>query len=375
MIVKILHTGDLHLGAKFTGLGEKGKEQRLQLLKTFEKVVNLAIEKKVHLFLIAGDLFDSNYPSRNTLDRALHLFGILREANIPICLIPGTHDCYDATSIYRRFDFREAAPNLTIFTDKITSKVFEKLNLTVYGRALTAKVVKESPLKDISPQKGTAVHVAMVHGSLEIPGKVERDGATFTPREIEKSRMNYIAMGHWHSYGDYSVHQTKACYCGSPEAIDIDQKGFGNVLFVTIKPDDLVKVEPQRVGLRNYEVIHIKVDDITSVGEILEAIKAKADPNLILEVKLQGLCGFDLEIDTQELEQELEPLFFRLRMINESHPKLKEIAVEDFPENMVIGKFIRLMKEKIKKSAGEEKEIAEEALRLGVALLRGKEVL
>lgn len=375
MTVKILHTGDLHLGAKFTGLGEKGKEQRLQLLKTFENVVNLAIEEKVHLFLLAGDLFDSNYPSRRTLDRVLHLFGVLREANIPVCLIPGTHDCYDATSIYRRFNFQKATPNLTIFTDKITSKVFEKLNLTVYGRALTAKVVKESPLKGLSLQKDTALHIAMVHGSLEIPGKVERDGATFTSQEIGKSKMNYIAMGHWHSYGDYSVRQTKACYCGSPEAIDVDQKGSGNVLLVTIKPDGSVKVEPRRVGLRNYEVMCINVDAITSIGEILGAIKAKADLNLILGVKLQGLCGFDLEIDIQELEQELEPLFFRLRVINESHPKLEEIAAEDFPKNMVIGRFIRLMQEKIKESAGEERETAEEAFRLGVALLKGKEVL
>ena len=69
MPLRILHTADAHLGAKFLGLGEKGRLQRSQLLETFEAVVDLAIGREVNLFLVAGDLFDSNRVPKSTLTR------------------------------------------------------------------------------------------------------------------------------------------------------------------------------------------------------------------------------------------------------------------------------------------------------------------
>src|SRR5450756_934933 len=90
MPLKILHTADIHLGARFVGLGRKGPEQRAQLLETFGAVAELAIKEKVGLFLIAGDLFDSNRVSKELLERAASLFEDLGENGIPVCISPGT---------------------------------------------------------------------------------------------------------------------------------------------------------------------------------------------------------------------------------------------------------------------------------------------
>jgi len=48
-MIKILHTADMHLGREFPFLGDKGKEHRNQLLRTFEKIVDLAISENVSL--------------------------------------------------------------------------------------------------------------------------------------------------------------------------------------------------------------------------------------------------------------------------------------------------------------------------------------
>ena len=69
MPLKILHTADVHLGAKFLGLGRKGEYQRTQLLQAFDDTVNLAIRERVNMMLIAGDLFDSASVSRSLLGR------------------------------------------------------------------------------------------------------------------------------------------------------------------------------------------------------------------------------------------------------------------------------------------------------------------
>ncbi len=45
-MLKILHTADIHLGAKFSGLGNKGNSQREQLRATFRKVIATALEER-----------------------------------------------------------------------------------------------------------------------------------------------------------------------------------------------------------------------------------------------------------------------------------------------------------------------------------------
>src|SRR5215218_7377884 len=59
-MLRILHTADVHLGARHADLGEQASAQRERQFGAFKASVDLAISKKVDVFLIAGDLFDSN---------------------------------------------------------------------------------------------------------------------------------------------------------------------------------------------------------------------------------------------------------------------------------------------------------------------------
>jgi DNA repair exonuclease SbcCD nuclease subunit len=374
MAIKLLHTGDLHLDAPFLILGEKGWELRQQLLNTLDKITALAIDEKIDLLLIAGDLFDSNNPSYTTIDRVVDAFKNLERSGIPICLVPGSHDCYNSQSIYRLYNFREAVSNLTVFTNKITQKIFEDLDLTVYGRAVTGGDRRKNPLQNLTPAPNTNFHVAVVHGILDALQDRAEEKANFTADEIKKSGMNYIALGHWHSFASYSQNNVKAFYCGSPEMLEAGQKNSGYVAIVTIHPSREVEVQPKRVGRCHFKTEEILVDGITDVNQIINTIKSKAHPHQFFEARLKGLCSFDLQIDTEEIEQELEPRFLKLRVIDETHLDLQEIPIGELPENTVIGQFVHIMRDEINKSTGEERELAEDVLKLGVSLLRGKRV-
>lgn len=76
-MIKILHTADLHLGRSFASLRDKAREHRRQLLKTFEKIIELAIRENVSLILIAGDLFDSNREYGIVIGKVLSAFNNL----------------------------------------------------------------------------------------------------------------------------------------------------------------------------------------------------------------------------------------------------------------------------------------------------------
>ena len=68
-MLRLLHTADVHLGARHGDLGEQAAAQRERQFAAFRRSVDLAIEERVDLFLIAGDLFDSNTQPRRSVER------------------------------------------------------------------------------------------------------------------------------------------------------------------------------------------------------------------------------------------------------------------------------------------------------------------
>ena len=55
-MVRLHRTADVHLGAKFLGLGDKGAAQRGRIRASFKKLISQAIVENVDIVLIAGDL-------------------------------------------------------------------------------------------------------------------------------------------------------------------------------------------------------------------------------------------------------------------------------------------------------------------------------
>src|SRR4029077_4046303 len=108
-MLRIIHTADVHLGARHDDLGEQAAAQRERQFAAFKATVDLALAEKVDLFLIAGDLFDSNVQPRRSVERVAAELRRLADARIRSVIIPGTHDCYDRASIYRANDLPEKA--------------------------------------------------------------------------------------------------------------------------------------------------------------------------------------------------------------------------------------------------------------------------
>jgi exonuclease SbcD len=368
-MLKILHTADIHLGAKFSGLGNKGASQREQLRTTFKNVIATAIDEKANIVLIAGDLFDSNQqPQRNT-DLVIEQFNLLGSSNIPVCLVPGTHDSLDSSSIYRKVDFEGRCPNLKIFTDEnMTGKEYPSLDLTVYGKPNLSNRSSASPLKGLRRLTSSKFRVAMAHGSLYIPEKIAEDDHVFSLEEVQASGMHYLALGHWHRVYKCPV-EPPAWYSGPPEWIP-GQTEKGGVLLISLLDSGEVRVEPKMLGLRDYDEVEIDVGEVRDPAVLKARISEGASQNLIRRVTLKGLGDAELIIDTDELETELGEKFFHLIVADRSHPKSEEVTEEG--ERLIRNGFIKLMKKQIESSEGEEKEIAENALQYGIALLDGK---
>ncbi|TAK28661.1 MAG: DNA repair exonuclease [Chloroflexota bacterium] len=365
MSLRLLHTADVHLDAPFRWLGSRGNEQRRQLRETFRSVVDLALERRVDAFLVAGDLFDSNSPSQDTVDLVQSQ---LQRLTMPVFLLPGTHDCFDNASVYRRLRLPES--NVFLFQGSRTSVPLDSLGLTVHARANHTKTSSASPLSGLEANPSTRFNVALAHGSLRMPGTVE--DFPLTERDVAAARMDYVALGHWHSY--QTCFGGKACYSGPPELLDAGG-GQGQVLLVELDGGP-PKTTRCPVGKRRYEKMELRLDEVAGTGDIQTRVRVLRDPDLVLGLTLNGLRPLDLIVDAEALTTELSGAFFAVKVTDRSHPLLLSEELDGFSEDTVLGQFVRRMRARITETDDEdERRVVESALQFGVALLQGKKVL
>jgi len=378
-MLRLLHTADVHLGARHTDLGDRAAVLRERQFAAFRTSVDLAIVEKVDIFLVAGDLFDSNTQPRRSVERVAAELGRLARASIRTVIIPGTHDVYDGASIYRAYDLagmaRAAGDWVVILTPDVPEIVFPPLDAIVYGRVFDTKRSPRSPLAglDAGSDMRATWKIGMVHGALAIPGRTDSDAVVVTEEEIARSGFDYLALGHWHSALEGRAGNVAYAYSGAPEPVAIDQDGAGQVLLVNLEERDgrhLVSIEPRRVGQTRSERLDLDVGGVSSQPDLIDVLGRHADSNLVFDVRLTGLLPDDLDLDLDEVERSLSPLFLRLRLRDLSIPASPEGT--SAPPDTVLGAFVRNVEDRITRlEAAPASDAADEPAASSIGALPG----
>jgi exonuclease SbcD len=389
-MLRLLHTADVHLGARHTDLGERAAVLRERQFAAFRASVDLAIAEKVDIFLIAGDLFDSNTQPRRSVERVAAELGRLARAGIRSVIIPGTHDVYDGASIYRSYDLagiaQAASDWVVVLTPYLPEIVFPSLDAIVYGRVFDTKRSPRSPLAGLDARADTRAtwKIGMVHGAIAIPGRTDSDAVVVTEAEIAASGLDYLALGHWHSAAEGRAGTVSFAYSGAPEPVAVDQDGAGQVLIVQLEDQGgrhVVTIEPRPVGQTRSEKLDLDVSGVHSQPELIDVLGRHADSNLVFDVRLTGLFPDDLDLDLDEVERALSPSFLRFRIRDVSIPSSPEGVAP--PPDTVLGAFVHTMESRIAEleaaaatDSAESEDLAEsrEVLRLGRHLLEGRQV-
>jgi len=377
---RLLHMADVHLGARHDDMGPVAAEQRERQFSAFKRAIGLAISEKVDAVLICGDLFDSNGQPRRSVERAATELGKAVARQIPVVIIPGTHDSYDAGSIYRIFDLAEmsgASPDsdlLTVLTDSRPLVEFEHIGLSVVARVFPTKRAPHSPLVGLADGASAKWKVGMVHGSFAVPGRFDQDEVSFTDAEVGASGLDYLALGHWHSFREGRSNGVAWAYSGAPDLVALDQDGAGQVLLVSLDERDgqrQVTVEPRQVGRSHFRKMEVDASTLASQAELEGSLREQADPDRVLDVRVVGIRPSELDLNVDELERQLSGSFLRIR--------LRDVSVAPLPEDLnapadtIVGALARDLHGRIAEheERGEAERAAElrEALRIAVLLL------
>jgi exonuclease SbcD len=376
----IIHTADVHLGAPLGWLGDRAGDQREQLRQTFRKIIDLTREEDADCLLVAGDLFDNNRPPASVVRFVLRELSRLTDScEAHVVLLPGSHDHAGDESVYECYgnEFAQIDRVSVLAGGGASTVRIPRAGLALHGRPATANRSSERQMSALRPDTESNYNVAVLHGSVDIV-PCAPDDHPISREELRASGWSYVALGHWHSWKEIAAADAPAVYPGAPEIVAPDQTGSGSVARVAMGRDG-TRVSQVRVGARQVADVSIDVAGAQDTVEVARRIRsaAPAKPDTILRAVLTGVIPIDSSFDVRVLLEDLRGDYFHVLPPKQSyHVRLTDADLDALPERLVIGRYVRLMRESIA-SAGSERERAEleGALQMGVALLQGKDVL
>ncbi len=372
-MLKILHTGDIHLDTPFSRLdARRGEIRRGELRTSFISMMQYAKENGVDMILIAGDLFDSEYVTRESmalLTREFSRFGK------PVVIAPGNHDCIAPGSIWEKTAFPE---NVYIFTeDSLSYFPFDDLSADVYGYAFTTPERTDSPISGSRVNDPGRINLLCAHGDLSAP--LSRY-CPISRGDILAFGADYAALGHVHNPGSITAEEnTVYGYCGCLEGRAPDEIGPKGAVLVEIeKEGTAAQVRHRRIRFsrRRYEESEIDCTGAETLIAVESAIDAEIarrgfGEDTLLRATLTGSVSPSLVIDIRTLADRFSDLF-SIEIRDNTLPLLNPRDFEN--DRTVRGAFYRAMAEKIENGSPEERKIAVRALRYGLAAIAGENI-
>ena len=271
-MIKILHCGDIHLDSPFQLQdAEKSDIRRNELRGTFSSLTLYAKSNNIDLMLIAGDLFDSEYVTKETVALVCREFASIPECRIVIS--PGNHDPYTENSVYARTAFPD---NVYLFDSSSLSYFsFDDIGVDVYGYAFTSPTMTENPFAGHTPKKSDRINILCAHGDTRTPIS---NFCPITASDIKNSGFDYIALGHYHdSDGVEKAGDTYYAYSRCLEGRDFGETGHKGAISAEMSKDGgvfSITSKGLRFSKRRYEAETLDVSGACDDKTVQSKIKA-----------------------------------------------------------------------------------------------------
>jgi DNA repair exonuclease SbcCD nuclease subunit len=332
--VKLLLFADLHLDAPFAwARPETARLRRANRRETLTRILALADAERVDAVLCAGDLFEHD---RVTPDTIAFLQSSFARTDRRIVLAPGNHDWYSPRSPYAVTDWSR---NVDLFTESSLAALTLADGLTLWGAAHRAPANTDGFFAGFRPDRG-GIHLALAHASERSLLGWQEEGkqphAPFDAAELPAAGISHAFLGHYHLPRDAERHT----YPGNPDPLEFGEEGERGAVLVTVSADGSVIRERRRVAVSMVHDVLVAIDDARHATELAGIVSdALAGLAGCVRVTLQGELAPGMALDIAELQrlgEHLDGLVIRAGEIRIGHD-VEAIAAEQ----TVRGQFVR----------------------------------
>ncbi|MBQ7383498.1 MAG: DNA repair exonuclease [Clostridia bacterium] len=369
-MIKIFHTGDLHLDSAFHRFSyPKRAAARERQREVFRKMMRYVSENGFDMVLICGDLFDTKNISPETEECVIEELSSL---NCPVVIAPGNHDAYSGVALY--FDGR-LPENVSVFnSEEMQVFTFEELGVQVCGYAFTSDSYFTCPLDGFELPPFDGVSVLCAHTELGAP--MSRY-APILVSDIERCGFDYAALGHIHKeMSPVTAGKSTVAYCGFPDSRGFDEEGVGGALSVNVEGGE-VSVEKIPFGETLYlsETLDISssADNRALVGQIEKYIASRNfGRNTALRLTLVGETDFSFSPDMNMVRTLLSQRFIYAEAEDKTLPRIDTEALEN--DYTLRGEIYKVLRPALECADTERRRIAVGALRAALLAIEGREI-
>jgi DNA repair exonuclease SbcCD nuclease subunit len=335
-MVKILLTSDIHLGIKVDNLPIPEHIR----INTLRKISSLA--KEHDLFLIAGDLFDGQNISRETLEILANEFKDIRAHNVEIIYTPGDAE----TNVNGKLPLYINNLSIShIFTNLDYSIPYDFLKdgqrVYIYGSPIKSEF-EISTIKRVSED---GFHIGLFHANFNLEDENSDTSVCLLHKnDIKTLKLDFYAFGHHHNFKLIKyLSRIIGAYPGSPEATSLDETGERFVLSLTLKGNEIHQIKRLNVNSSRVKQVKVNCTDYNNIRHITDLLKKNNNDEIII-LTLIGERNFILDLN--ELYR-YKDNYLGLIVDDQSIPQITLLIEEFIRENSLRGEFFSILKEKI----------------------------
>ena len=269
--MKFIHAADIHLDSPLRGLeryeGAPVDQVRIASREAFENLIELAIEEEVAFVLLAGDLYDGDWPDYNTgifFARQMHR---LHQAGITAHLVSGNHDA--ASQITKQLKLPE---NVTHYDHrKPETVVLEEVQVAIHGQSFPDRSVSLDLAAGYPAPMPGHLNIGLLHTSLD--GRPGHD--VYAPCNIETLRSKgyaYWALGHVHRREEVS-REPWVVFPGNLQGRHVRETGGKGCTLVSFEDGEITEVEHRDVDVLRWAVVTVDVSNAPSAEATLVLVR------------------------------------------------------------------------------------------------------
>ncbi len=309
--MKFLHTADWQVGMKAQASGKAGQRVREERLSAGRRVVEAAKNHHVEFVLVAGDVFEDNGVDRVLVQIAAD---IMTEFQIPVFVIPGNHDPLTPGSVWEHPAWKSAT-NVHILKEETAVETPAGL---LYPCPVREKNSGRNPLSWIDREEDQSIiRVGLAHGSVE--GIPQEEPEHPIPRDAaQKAGLDYLALGHWHSYATYAGEDgaVRMAYSGTPEPTKFGERDSGNALIVEIaNKGGAPAINPVKTGVLEWVSMEAEVREPGDLSRVRHKIESLENSDCtLLSVTIDGVLAASEQGELDHIAQILSSRFIMGRL-------------------------------------------------------------
>ena len=273
---RFVHAADLHLDSPFRGLRRTDEGLGTLLARStfdaYERIVDLCIERGVDALLVAGDIYDG--ADRSLRAQLAFQAGLQRLSTrgIRVFIAHGNHDPLDGWQA--RLAMPEGCHRFASEPESIALDPSRPQWVTVHGVSFAQRVVSENLASRFRAAE-SAINVGVLHATV---GTQEGHDpyAPCSLADLERSGMDYWALGHVHERQVLRAEAPAVVYPGNPQGRHVREAGARGVYVVELAPGRRPTLEFLPVDVVRWSREHLDIASIESEQALLDACLAAA---------------------------------------------------------------------------------------------------